>query len=328
MFSNEWYEVPETGVYPFDIPTEGTYVPKKLTDSQIATATFYYGVGQVEYLFIEFIGKMGVFTKKLYTPVLALLFAMPILNIVSAVRKKKEAPLLDAASGVFIVTMMMVIVVISTGVSFSVRYANIYLCLVSVASYLTLLHLCFYSVNGGQTKKSAKIKIVMLCLSSFCLMELIPYGPSYQAFGNIFNPEKTIGGWGEASGALVQDGRRNEKIRDYVDKTFANYTGLGIETPFFSPLINLRLITSKTHPGMLRKIEYFLIEKHALRQSTYLQELLEKAEKTPDAIVWEWIYPKEASAWLIDLEKIGVENFEKSLDTNTVERHYEGEWVF
>lgn len=328
-FATLWYTVPQSGVYPFETPPEGTYIPKSLTDSRVKTATFYYGAGHTEYLLIKLITKIGFFKKGLYSLSLIFLLAGPLLNILAAFGKGTDGQkLLKLGNILFLICFLVVSGILLTGVKFGGRYTNIYLTLLGVVSACNLFYFIMIFLKGTSPNTEKTTLAVVVLFTVLSLAELIPYGPSYQAFGNVFYPVRMTGGWGEASSALLQAARRKPELKKYIGNTYTSYTGLAIEKPFFSPLINFRLIRSQRSPGAMRRIKYLLVERPALKQSPWLKKVLTTAQQTDDAIIWEWKYPKVASAWLIDLKKIGLTDFHRRIDPDKIERHYKGEWVF
>jgi len=327
-FASIWYPIPESGIFPFDTPPEGTYLPPHLSDSH---PTFYYGTSHFGYILIRMMQTIGFFKSMLYSPVLLFLIMGPVCTFLS-IRKKDLRLKSMAATSVLIfnLTMALVILVNATGVPFGGRYANIYLTLLGLSAFFNFLFVLLFFVGIETVNKNKMLPAAIFVLMIICMAELLPYGPSYQVFGNWFYPTSGCGGWGEPTSALVQASRKDAFLKQAIGRTYTTYTGLAIEKPFFTPLINLRLVQSQSGKnfGKRRAIQYLLAEGTAIAQNPWLKKVLGKAQEIDGAVVWKWACRGEASAWLIDLYKLGLNDFQDRLDVDKVERHYLGEWFF
>jgi len=137
VFSDLWYDIPQTGVYPSEVIPEGTFIPSKLTDSNV---TFYHGAGRLEYMFINAVKTTDVFKSELYSTVIVLLIFGFFLNTCTIVNKKNsDIRLLITASAICVMTLLLATVIAGTGIPFGGRYANIFLTLLSLVSLLNLL---------------------------------------------------------------------------------------------------------------------------------------------------------------------------------------------
>ncbi len=327
-FASVWYDVPESGKYPFDTPPSGTYLPPHLSDSH---PTFYYGANHFEYIFIQLMQTIGFFKPMLYSPVLILLITAPFVLIFGMKRKEEKSQSIAMLSVIiFDLTMVLVVIVNLTGVPFGGRYTNIYLTLLGISSFLSLLAMLslFSSLVKVDVKKILPAVTLTLCI--IFMAELLPYGPSFQVFGNWIYPAKGCGGWGEPTSALVQAAREDPFLKQALGKTYTTYTGLAIEKPFFTPLINLRLIRSRSEGniGKRRTIQYMLAEATAIGQNPWLKNVRDVAKTVDGAVVWEWACHGSTSAWLIDLYKLGLYDYAQKINPDKVERHYRGEWFF
>jgi hypothetical protein len=327
-FAPVWYNIPESGKYPFDTPPPGTYLPPHLSDSH---PTFYYGANHFEYIFIRLMQTIGFFKPMLYSPALILLMTAPFILLFSLKRKKKQSQSIAILSVIiFDLAMILVVMVNLTGVPFGGRYANIYLTLLGISSFLNLLAilLLFFSLEKINNEKI--LSTVVIGITIVFMAELLPYGASYQVFGNWFYPAAGYGGWGEPSSALVQAAKKDPFLKQALGQTYTTHTGLAIAKPFFSSLINFRLIQSRVEErlGQRRSIRYMLAEASAIGQNPWLRKLKDLAETVDGAVVWKWERKGSTSAWLIDMYKLGLNNYENMVDPKKVERHYKGEWIF
>lgn len=327
-FASVWYEVPETGRINFTEPLPGTYLPPHLSDSN---AVFYQGAGHMEYIFIRLMNSVGFFKSMVYSPILILLVIGPVITFYSF-RMKDENTISMARLSVIVfnLTMGLVVLVNFTGVPFGHRYTNIYLTLLGVSAFLNFLVVWRLFIEKFNLNKKKFFPGVVLLCSLFFILEIFPYGPSYQSFGNWFYPACSLAGWGEPTSLLVQAGRKDSFLKDAIGKTFTTYTGLAVERPFFTPLINLRLIRSRKEKtkGKRRVIRYLLAEKSVLGQNPWLKNVLAVAKTVDDSVVWKAQKNGCTSAWLIDLYKLGLYDYHEQLNLEKVERHYRGEWVF
>lgn len=327
-FAALWYSVPQSGKFPFDTPPPGTYVPPHLSDSH---ATFYYGTSHAEYIFIRLMQTIGFFKPMVYSPMLILIALGPVFTFLSLGLKDIRLKSMSVLSMVvFNATMVLVVVVNATGVPFGGRYTNIYLTLLGVSAFIYFIIIAVY-VKGleffNRTKTIAAVAAVILV---FSVAEILPYGSSFQVFGNWFYPKAGQGGWGEPTSALVQASRKDPFLKQALGKTYTTYTGLAIEKPFLTPLINLRLIRSRSEKnyGKLREIRYLLAEGTAVGQNPWLKNVLDVAKGVDGAIVWKWERQGVVSAWLIDLYPLNFYDFKDRLNLDECERHYRGEWFF
>ncbi len=327
-FASVWYTVPESGKYPFDTPPAGTYLPPHLTDSH---PTFYYGANHFEYVFIRLIQTIGFFKPMVYSPMLILLLFGPVITFFSLRMKDDKSKSIALFSVVlFNMTMILVVLVNLAGVPFGGRYANIYVTLLGISSFLNLLFITLLFSRVKRINDNKVLTMIIITLSIIFMAELWPYGPSYQVFGNWFYPTSGCGGWGEPTSTLIQAARKDPFLKRALGRTYTTYTGLGIEKPFLTPLINLRLVRarSENNIGKRRDIQYLLAERTAIGQNPWLKNVRDVALTVEGAIVWEWTCRDLTAAWLIDLYKLGMLDFKNKIAVDKVERHYPGEWFF